>query len=135
MKDIKKILIWVIFWCFILLLTYLYTNKIILVKTNFENLNDLIYIIFFVICFYYLIIYCIRPTYFRLFKFINTLIWLVVIFVSQYLIVNSWPDWIFYWDIICVIGVILTIIWPTNLLVSKELKESKDSKNIEIIEA
>lgn len=115
-------------------MTYLYINKVILAKANFENLNDLIYIIFFVICFYYLIIYSVWPTYFRLFKFINTLIWFVVIFLSQYLVTNSWPDWIFYWDIICVIWVVLTIIWPTNLLVSKELKESKDSKTVEIIE-
>ena len=106
-----------------------------LVKPNFENLNTLIYVIFFVICFYYLIFYCVRPTYFRLFKFINTFIWFVVIFISQYLVANSWIDWVFYWDIICVIWVILTIIWPTNLLVSKELKEQKDSKTVEIIEA
>lgn len=134
MKNFKRIIFWIIFSCIIFFLTYLFINKVVLAKPNFEHLNNLIYIIFFVISFYYLIFYSVRPTYFRLFKFINTLIWFIIIFLSQYLVANSWIDWIFYWDIICVIWVVLTIIWPTNLLVSKELKESKDSKTVEIIE-
>jgi len=57
---------------------------------------------------------------------------LLIIFISQYFVANSWIDWVYFWDILCLIWVILTIIWPTNALASKkELKE----KDLEIIEA
>lgn len=52
--------------------------------------------------------------------------------MSQKFIANSWIDWIYYWDILCIIWVVLTILWPTNALISK--KEQKE-KDVEIIEA
>ena len=132
MKNIKRIIFWIIFSILICLLIYLYINWVVLVKSEFENVNLIIYLSLLVIFLYYLIFYVIRPTYIKYFKVINTFIWLLIIFISQYFVANSWIDWVYFWDILCLIWVILTIIWPTNALASKkELKE----KDLEIIEA
>ena len=132
MKNIKRIIFWIIFSILICLLIYLYVNWVVLIKSEFENVNLIIYLSLLVIFLYYLIFYVIRPTYIKYFKVINTFIWLLIIFISQYFVANSWIDWVYFWDILCLIWVILTIIWPTNALASKkELKE----KDLEIIEA
>jgi len=130
MKNLKRIILWIIFAILICFLIYLYSNKVVIVKEGYNNLT--IYIILFVIFLYYLLCYVIKPIYIKYFKIINTILWVFVIYISQKFLINSWIDWIYYWDILCLIWVVLSIIWPTNLLVSKELE---DSKKVEIIEA
>ena len=132
MKDLKRILLGIIFAILICILAYLLTNWVVIVKSEYENINLVIYILLFIIFLYYLIFYIIKPTYIKRFKVINTVLWLFVIFIGQHFLANSWVEWIYYGDILCIIWVVLTIIWPTNLLVSKELE---DSKKVEIIEA
>lgn len=132
MKNIKRIIFWIIFSLLICLLVYLYTNWVIIVREDIKDINLIIYISLLVIFLYYLTFYVIRPTYIKYYRVINTLIWIIVIYISQYFLANSWIDWIYYWDILCLIWVVLTIIWPTKLLTTKELE---DSKKVEIIEA
>lgn len=132
MKNIKRIIFWIVFSLLICFLVYLYTNWVIIVREDITDINLVIYISLLVIFLYYLIIYSIKPTYIKYFRVINTIIWIIVIYISQYFLANSWLNWIYYWDILCIIWVILTIIWPTKLLVTKELE---DSKKVEIIEA
>ena len=132
MKNIKRIIFWIIFSILICFLVYLYTNWVIIVREDITDINLVIYISLFVIFLYYLIFYAVKPTYIKYYRVINTIIWIIVIYISQYFLANSWIDWIYYWDILCIIWVILTIIWPTKLLVTKELE---DSKKVEIIEA
>ena len=132
MKNIKRIIFWVIFCLLICLLVYLYTKWVVIVREDIKDINLIIYISLLVIFLYYLTFYIIRPTYIKYYRVINTLIWIVVIYISQYFLANSWIDWIYYWDILCLIWVFLTIIWPTKLLTTKELE---DSKKVEIIEA
>jgi len=131
-KNLNRIIFWIIFSVLICLLVYLYINWVVIVKSEFENINLVIYAILLVIFLYYTILYVIRPTYIKWFKLINTFIWISVIFISQYYLANSWIDKIYYWDILCLIWVVLTIIWPTNLLISKKDQKEKD---LEIIEA
>lgn len=131
MKNIKRIIFWIVFSLLICFLVYLYTNWVIIVREDITDINLVIYISLFVIFLYYLIFYAVRPTYIKYYRVINTIIWIIVIYISQYFLANSWIDWIYYWDILCIIWVILTIIWPTKLLVTKELE---DSKKVEIIE-
>ena len=131
MKNIKRIIFWIVFSLLICFLVYLYTNWVIIVREDITDINLVIYISLFVIFLYYLIFYAVRPTYIKYYRVINTIIWIVVIYISQYFLANSWLNWIYYWDILCIIWVILTIIWPTKLLVTKELE---DSKKVEIIE-
>lgn len=132
MKSLKKLILWIVFLIIILFLAYLFTNWVTVVKNWYERFNKLFYAILFIIFLYYLIFYTIKPIYFKWFKIINTFIWLWIIFISQYFIINSWVDGIFYGDILCIIWVILTIIWPTNLLISKKDQKEKDLEIIEV---
>lgn len=132
MKNIKRIIFWIVFSLLICFLVYLYTNWVIIVREDITDINLVIYISLFVIFLYYLIFYAVKPTYIKYYRVINTIIWIIVIYISQYFLANSWIDGIYYWDILCLIWAVLTIIWPTKLLVTKELE---DSKKVEIIEA
>ena len=132
MKNLRKIIFWILFSFFIFVLIYLFSKWVIIAKQWYESINKVFYIILFIIFLYYIIFYVIKPTSFKRFKVVNTVIWLFIIYVSQKFIANSWVDWIYYWDILCLIWVLLTIIWPTNALISKKDQQEKD---VEIIEA
>lgn len=132
MKNIRRLIFWIIFSILIAILVYLFSKWVVIAKQEYENINKAFYIILFVVFLYYLIFYVIRPTIFKYFKVVNTFVWILIIFISQYYIANSWVDWIYYWDILCLVWVVLTIIWPTNALISKKDQKEKD---LEIIEA
>lgn len=132
MKNLRKIIFWILFSFFIFVLIYLFSKWVIITKQWYESINKVFYIILFIIFLYYIVFYVIKPTSFKRFKVVNTAIWLFIIYISQKFIANSWVDWIYYWDILCLIWVLLTIIWPTNALISKKDQQEKD---VEIIEA
>jgi hypothetical protein len=48
---------------------------------------------------------------------------------------NRGIDWIYFADIFTVIGVLLIILWPTNLLIWAKLKKETQNKKMEVIEA
>ena len=131
MKNVRRIVFWILFSIFIAVLVYLFSKWVIITKPEYENFNKIIYIILFAIFLYYLTFYVIRPTHIKWFKLINTFIWLWIIYISQYFIANSWIDWIYYWDILCLVWVVLSIIWPTNALLSKNDQKEKDLQVIE----
>ena len=132
MSFLKRIFVFVFSWAIIWYLIYLLFNWVKIVDWSEVN-NYIVYWLFFLIFLYYIVFYTIKPTYFKWTKLVNTLLWLFIVYTSQTLI-NSWFDGIYYWDIFSVIGVVLTIIWPTNLLISKEVQKIKEYKNTEIIE-
>lgn len=132
MSFLKRIFVFVFSWAIIWYLIYLLFNWVKIVDWSEVN-NYIVYWLFFLIFLYYIVFYTIKPTYFKWTKLVNTLLWLFIVYTSQTLI-NSWFDGIYYWDIFSVIGVVLTIIWPTNLLISKEVQKIKEYKNSEIIE-
>lgn len=133
MSTIKRIFIFLFSGCALWYLGYLLFNWIII--SNWPQYqNYLCYILLALVFLYYIIFYSLRPTYIKWNKIINTLLWIFVVYLSHYYLVNSWYDGIYYWDIFSVIWVLLTIIWPTNLLISKEIQKIKEDNNSEIIE-
>lgn len=132
MSYLKRIFVFVFSWAIIWYLIYLLFDWVNIVDWSEVN-NYIVYWLLFLIFLYYIVFYAIKPTYFKWIKLVNTLLWLFIVYISQTLI-NSWFDGIYYWDIFSVIWVILTIIWPTNLLISKEIQKKKEYKNSEIIE-
>lgn len=132
MKNfIRRLIILLVFLWFVWWLTYLFifsNNKI----TNLDTKEYLIFAIYLLICLYYIIFYAVKPTYFKWYKLLNTIIWLVVIFISQKYVLNSWNEAIYYWDIFSIIWVVLTFVWPTNIFLPKEIKKEKKLEIIEI---
>lgn len=134
MDILKKSIFWILFLAILTYLIYLLLIWTIIVNENFLEKNTIIFWLYILIFLYYLIFYVIKPTYIKKYKLRNTLIWIFIITSSQTFLTNNWPEWIYYADIFVVIWVILTILWPTNLLISQKLKKEKQDKRMEVIE-
>jgi hypothetical protein len=134
MEIFKKSVFGLIFLSVISYLFYLMFSWTVIVKEDFLDKNKILIGLYILIFLYYLIFYVIKPTYIKRFKLRNTLIWVFVILSSQYFFLNEWHNLLYYADIFTVIWLFLTIIWPTNLLVSKKLKQEVQEKKMEIIE-
>lgn len=134
MDILRRLVFWTLFTAIIAYLVYLFLNWIIIVNENFLDKNTIIHGLYVLIFLYYLIFYVLKPVYIKNFKLRNTLIWIFVITSSQSFLANNGPEWIYFADIFSVIWVLLTIIWPTNLLVSQKLKKESQEKKMEVIE-
>ncbi len=97
--------------------------------------RTIIFILYIIIFAYYLIFYVAKPTYIKKYKLRNTLIWIFVITASHSFLANDPIQKIYFADIFTVIWIFLTIIWPTNLLISKKQKQKQQEKKMEVIEA
>ncbi|MCK9466817.1 MAG: hypothetical protein M0P94_00665 [Candidatus Absconditabacterales bacterium] len=134
MEILKKSILALIFLAVISYLVYLITFGVVIVNENFLDQNKIIIGLYILIFLYYLFFYVIKPTYIKKFKLRNTLIGVFIIVSSQSFFLNSGHEGLYFADIFTVIGLFLTIIGPTNLLISKKLKQEKQEKKMEIIE-
>lgn len=135
MDIIKRSIFGLIFLSAIVYLVFLFVSWTTIVNEIFLDQNKIINWFYIIIFLYYLIFYTIKPTNIIKFKLRNTLIWIFMITVSQSFLLNSWHEWLYFGDIFTVFWIFLTIIWPTNLLISQKLKKEKQEKKMEIIEA
>ncbi|HKL44008.1 MAG TPA: hypothetical protein VJ892_01885 [Candidatus Absconditabacterales bacterium] len=135
MDIVKRSIFGILFVAIISYLVYLLTNGTIIVNENFLDKNNIVYGLYILIFLYYIVFYTIKPTYIKRYKLRNTLLGIFVIVSSQTFLANMGSENIYYADILTVIGVFLTIIGPTNLLISKKLKQEKQEKKMEVIEA
>lgn len=135
MDIIKRSIIGLFFGWVIFYLIYLLSNWIIIVNADFLEKNNLILGVYLLIFAYYFIFYSIKPIYINKYRLRNTLLWLLIITSSWSLLLNSWQEWLYFGDIFIIIWIILTIIWPTKILVSNKIKKEKQEKKMEIIEA
>lgn len=133
MSSLKRIIVFLFSWAVLWYLCYLLINWIVITDWP-EYKNYICYVVLFLVFIYYLVFYALKPTYIKRNKIINTLLWIFVVLFSYYYLLNSWQDAIYYWDIFSIIWVLLTIVWPTNLLISKEIQKIKEDNNSEIIE-
>lgn len=134
LNILKRIIFWLIFLAILSYLTYILINWTIIVNENFLDQNMIINILYILIFLYYFVFYVVKPTYIPKFKLRNTLIGMFILTSSQSFLTNNWSLNIYFGDIFTVIWVILTIIWPTNLLISKKLKQKKQESKMEVIE-
>jgi len=135
MDILKRSVFWILFLAILTYLVYLLSNWTIIVNESFLEKNTIIFWLYILIFLYYLVFYVIKPTYIKKYKLRNTLIWIFVVTSSQTFLSNNWPEWIYFWDMFVLIWVVLIILGPTNLLISKKLKKETQDKKMEIIEA
>ena len=89
MEIFKKSVFGLIFLSVISYLFYLMFSWTVIVKEDFLDKNKILIGLYILIFLYYLIFYVIKPTYIKRFKLRNTLIWVFVIFSSQYFFLMS----------------------------------------------
>lgn len=134
MEIVKRSIFGIIFLSILSYLVFLIFTWVVVVLPEYSKLNISILIFYIIIFLYYLFFYIIKPSYVKKHKLRNTLIGIFLITSSQSYLLNAGHLNTYFADIFTVIGVFLTIIWPTNLLISKKIKQKNQEKKMEVIE-
>ncbi len=135
MKDfIKRIIVLIVFWIFAWYLVY---SRIIwksIVEPQYANMNSIFYIILIAICSYIAIFYWIYPIHIKFSRSTLFVIGLSAIIMWKTVFLDDPMNNIYFWDLSCVLWVLILIICPTNLIKTSQVKKKKEEKDLEIIE-
>lgn len=135
MKDIfKRIVISLVSGALIWYLLFLFFSNTVIVSWWYQEYNLWYYLILFAILLVLFIFFGIYPIHFKMTKWTLFTIWIFLILISSSVLVNDTVNKLYIWDLFKVLGVILTLLaWTNVLITSKVIKKSKE-KNIEVIE-
>jgi len=135
MKDkIKRSIVITIFGLFLLYLIWLISQWTMIVKDQYSGRNIPMYIILIVVCLYMIWLYWIYPIHIKFSRATALVIWLFFIVISQVVLANDGYSHIYIWDMFSVLGVLILILFPTNILTTDKVKKQKAKKNEVIIE-
>ena len=135
MKDtIKRSIVITIFGLFLLYLIYLIIQWESIVKSAYAGRNIPMYIILILFCLYMICLYWIYPIHIKFSRATSLVIWLLFIVISQVVLANDGYSHIYIWDMFSVLGVLILILFPTNILTTDKVKQAKNKKNEIVIE-
>ena len=135
MKDIlKRILISIISGWLIGYLAYLFFQNTIIVQGWFIQYNTLYYLILILICLFLFILFGVYPVHFKMTKATLFVLGIALIIIGDTVLLNDVTTYVYIWDIFKVVGVVLTLLAWTNVLITDKVKKQKQAKNVEIIE-
>ena len=135
MKDkIKRSIVITIFGLFLVYLIWLVSQWTMLVQNQYAWRNIPMYVILITICLYMIWLYGIYPIHIKFSRATALVIWLVFIVLSQVVLANDGYSHIYIWDMFSVLGVLILILFPTNILTTEKVKKAKAKKNEVIIE-
>ncbi len=135
MKDnIKKSIVITLFGLFLLYLVYLIIQWEPIVKSEYAWRNIPMYVILIAFCLYMVAFYWIYPIHIKFSRAVSLVIWLLFIVISQTVLANDWYSHVYIWDMFSVLGVLILILFPTNILTTDKVKKAKAKKNEVIIE-
>ncbi len=135
MKDkIKRSIVITIFGLFLLYLIWLISQWTMIVQNQYAGRNIPMYIILIAICLYMVCLYWIYPIHVKFSRATALVIWLLFIVLSQVVLANDGYSHIYIWDMFSVLGVLILILFPTNILTTDKVKKQKAKKNEVIIE-
>ncbi|HMS90674.1 MAG TPA: hypothetical protein PKC87_00425 [Candidatus Absconditabacterales bacterium] len=135
MKDIiKRIIISIISGLFIGYIAYLFFQNMIIVQSAYLDYNTLYYLILVLICLFLFVLFGIYPVYFRLTKATLFVLGLVLIIIGDTVLLNDISTYVYVGDIFKVLGVVLTLLAWTNILITDKISKKKQEKNVQIIE-
>ncbi len=135
---IKRTIITVIWSAFLAYIVYLFGNNQIIVQDQYKSLNMLFYVLLVVIIGYKVFFFGIKPKAFFAMKITKAslfVIGIILILLWNYVLLNDIENKIYIGDLITVLWVIITILSPTNILITKKVKKQKQSSKMEVIEA
>jgi hypothetical protein len=135
MKDkIKRSIVITIFGLFLLYLIWLISQWSMIVQDQYSGRNIPMYIILILLCLYMIWLYWIYPIHIKFSRATALVIWLFFIVISQVVLANDGYSHIYIWDLFSVLGVLILILFPTNILTTDKVKKQKAKKNEVIIE-
>lgn len=131
---IKRIVISLVSGSLLGYLLFLFTKWTVVVSWEFIEYNVLYYIILAVICLYIFVLFGIYPIHFKMSKASLFVFGLGLIVIWDTVLINNINTSVFVWDIFKVIGVVLTLLAWTNVLVTDKVRKEKLDSKVEIIE-
>jgi len=135
MKDkIKRSIVITIFGLFLLYLVWLISQWTMIVQNQYAWRNIPMYVILIAICLYMIWLYGIYPIHIKFSRATALVIGLFFIVISQVVLANDGFSHIYIWDMFSVLGVLILILFPTNILTTEKVKKAKAKKNEVIIE-
>ena len=135
MKDyIKRLLLLIIFWVFAWYLVYSIAIWKQIVEPQFSNLNYIFYFILIAICLYIAVFYALYPIHIKFSRSTLFVLGLSAIIMWKTVFLDDPMNNVYFWDLSCVLWVLILIIGPTNLIQTASVKKEKEEKDLEIIE-
>ena len=135
MKDkIKRSIVITIFGLFLLYLVWLISQWTMIVQNQYAWRNIPMYVILIAICLYMIWLYGIYPIHIKFSRATALVIGLFFIVISQVVLANDGFSHIYIWDMFSVLGVLILVLFPTNILTTEKVKKAKSKKNEVIIE-
>ena len=135
MKDYaKRIIVIILFGAFLLYLLYLLIQWQQITTSEYSDLNIISYILLIALSLYIIALYGIYPLHIKFSRPALLVMGIALIIFSQTIFRNSGIEGIFIGDIFSVAGVIILILFPTNLLTTDKVKKTKAKKNEVVIE-
>jgi hypothetical protein len=135
MKDIlKRVGIGLVSGALLGYLAFLFFQQAIIVDSAYLAYATSYYIILAVICLILFIFFAVYPVHFRMTKGTLFVIGIALILISKTVLVNDGLKHIYIGDIFAVLGVVLTLLAWTNVLITDKVKKVKADKKVEIIE-
>jgi hypothetical protein len=135
MRDIiKRFSIIIVYGSLLAYVVYLYGIQATIVQWLYSDLQLLIYILLFTFLLYKFVFYGIYPVKIQFSKITLFVLWLVLLFVGEYVLLNNPSQWVYISDLIKIIGVVITILSPTNILHTDKVLKKEKQKGVEIIE-
>ena len=132
--NIKRSIVICIFGLFLFYLIFLLVRWEQITNSEFVRLNIPMYIILMLICLYMIALYWIYPIHIKFSRATALVIWLLFIVLSQRVLANDGYSHIYIWDMFSVLGVLILILFPTNILTTDKVKKAKSKKEEVIIE-
>ncbi len=135
MKDlIKRISIGVVFGVVIGYLIYLFSQGTVIVNSAFVEYNTSYYLLLGLICFFIFLFFSLRPVYFKMTKTTLFVMWIALIIIGDTTLVNDVTARVYIGDLFKLLGVVLTLLAWTNVLITDKVKKKKESKKQQVIE-
>ncbi|MBO4204236.1 hypothetical protein J5893_05530, partial [bacterium] len=132
MKDLfKRIVSISIFGAFLAYLLYLLVNyiktngEIMLTTPEYASLNIPLFIILIGVCIYLIVFYGMYPIHIKFSRSTLFVIGLALVILAQTILANNGPEHIYVGDFFSVMGVLILILIPTNVLTTDKVKKSK----------
>jgi len=136
MKDlIKRSLISIVSCAFLWYVVYMFLQDIIIVQWNFFDSNMLFYLLLVAAWLFLFIWFWIYPISIKRSKLILFFFGIGFIIIGEYVLLNDVRNNIFIWDVVKVFWVLITLLAPTNILITSKIKEKKNRSNLEVIDA
>ncbi|PZM79764.1 hypothetical protein DLH72_05515 [Candidatus Gracilibacteria bacterium] len=135
MKDfIKRLLVISLFGVFAGYLVYSFLIGKLLVQPEYQNVNNLFYLILIIISLYISVFYGFYPIHIKFSRATLFVIGLGAIIMGKTLFLNDPLNEVYFGDLSAILGVVLIIVGPTNIITTTSVKKKKEEKNLEIIE-